>query len=87
MKFLNTCFVGLQDQSASHIFTSKRLSVQNQQAMDKYKFSVKEVYASGMLILEIMSKKSAVEQYSLCKSQGEKNYSSAIGENSDAQLL
>lgn len=73
MKFLNTSFVGLQEQSASHMPTSNRLSVQNQQPMDKFQFSVKEVYASGMLALERMSKKSAVQQYSLCKRMGEKN--------------
>lgn len=61
MKFLNTSFAGLQDQSASHMLTSKRLSVQSQQPMDKFKFSVKEVNAAGMLALEIISKKSAVE--------------------------
>lgn len=68
MKFINITFVGLQDQSASHVPTSNRSGAQNQQPMEKFKFSVNEVYASGMLALEIMSKKSAVEQYSLCKS-------------------
>lgn len=87
MKFLNTPFVALQDQSVSHMPTSNRLGVQNQQTTDKFKFSVKGVYASEMLALEIMSKKSVVEQYSLCKSKGKKNYSSVIGENADAQLL
>jgi len=50
---------------------SNRFSVQNQRPMAKLKFFEKEVYISRMLVLEIMSKKSAAEQYrrSLCKSQ------------------
>lgn len=59
----------------SHMTTSNTFSVQNQWAMTKLKFFVKEVYTSGMLTLEIMAKKSTVQQYrrNLCKSQ-EKNY-------------
>lgn len=88
MKFLNASFVGLQNQSASHMPTSNRFSVQNQWPMAKLKFFLKEVYTSGMLALEIMSKKSAVEQYrSLCKKQEKNNFSSVIDEKVDAQLL
>lgn len=89
MKFLNAPFVGLQDQSASHMPTSNRFSVQNQRPMAKLKFFVKEVYMSGMLALEIMAKKSAVElcRRSLCNSQEKSNFFSVIGEKVDAQLL
>lgn len=74
MKFLNTSFVGVWDQSASHMPISNRCCVQNQRPMVKLKFFVKEVYTSGLLALEIMSKKSAVKQdrRSLCKSQEKK---------------
>lgn len=55
--------------------------------MAKLKFFVKKVYVSWMLALDLMSRKSAVEQYrSLCENQ-EKKVSSVIGEKLDAQLL
>lgn len=77
MKLLNIFFVGLWDQPASHMPTSNRFSVQNQQPMAKFKFSVKEVYTSMMLVMEIRSKESAAEQYgrSLYKSLGERGRS------------
>lgn len=89
MEFLNAPFVGLRDQSASHMPTSNRFNVQNQWPTAKLKFFVKEVYTSAMLALETMSKKSTVEQYrrSLCKNQEKSNFSSVKGEKVDAQLL
>lgn len=45
--------------------------------MAKFKFSVKEVYTSMMLVMEIRSKESAAEQYgrSLYKGLGERGRS------------
>lgn len=71
--------------------TSNRFSVQNQQPMAKFKFSVKEVYTSMVLVMEIRSKKNAAEQYrrSLYKSLGErwKSISLVIGKKVVVQFF